>query len=253
VFLRTLDRAVQLMWPARCAACRQFVPELDVFCAACAPSVVPLADGQGADLANPAGAALTCTRCGLPRVVAACDACRDWPRELVRARAFGAYGGALSQAIVAFKHGGGPHLARPLARLLAPVLLDVVSEHDHPPLVLPVPLHPRRLRRRGFNQALLLARLAAKPLMGSACAPRILATALVRRHDTESLGHLDAEERRDRLDGAFAARPAVAGHGVVLVDDVLTTGATAAGCTRALVAAGATHVSVVVLARAGLR
>jgi ComF family protein len=115
-------------------------------------------------------------------------------------------------------------------------------------LLVPVPLHRRRLIQRRYNQAGLLARavgrLAHKPA---------LPDALRRTRVTRSLGELSAEERARVVDNAFEVRPnraaRVAGQRVLLIDDVLTSGATCGACTRALLAAGATAVDVLVAAR----
>ncbi len=114
-----------------------------------------------------------------------------------------------------------------------------------PDVVVPVPLHERRLRERGFNQSLELARgLAGRTGIGLA------ATALSRLRDTVPQARLERAERLLNLKGAFAADPRqVAGRRVLLVDDVSTTGATLVECTAALLAAGAATVDVAVLAR----
>ncbi len=110
--------------------------------------------------------------------------------------------------------------------------------------LVPVPLGRPRQRERGFNQAALLAERLA-PALGVAVRPRWLA----RVRDTQPQSDLGAAERHANVRGAFAARAEVAGHHVVVVDDVLTTGATVAECARALRAAGAARVGVVAVAR----
>ncbi len=175
-----------------------------------------------------------------------CGGCRRRPFPFSQAFAAVAYGGALTQAILRFKHGGHRHLARSLATLLAPVLRSAARQGLD--VVLPVPLHPRRLRQRGYNQALELVRAAS---VGVPPGVRVLCDALSRTLETPTLGHQSAALRRRIVADAFVARPqAVTGKRILVVDDVMTTGATLAECARTLLAAGASKVMVAALARA---
>jgi len=176
----------------------------------------------------------------------ACPGCLRAPRPFARAFAALAYGGAVTQALLRWKHGGHRHVVRALAGFLAPLLAAAAEQGAE--VACPVPLHPRRLRQRGFNQALDLLRAAKgrRPRLEVAC------DALARIVDTTSLGRGSPDERRRLVANAFAvARPrTIANKHVLLVDDVMTTGATAAECARELLAAGAQEVTVAVLARA---
>jgi ComF family protein len=228
--------AAQLLWPARCAGCDQLVPPQLDFCHTCQPSLLPL-------LAE-------CPRCALPilGVEGHCRRCLSDPFPFTRARSVWAYGGAVSDAILRFKHGGRPDLARPLGRGFVPVLTRALAGAD---AILPVPLHPRRLRARGFNQALELLR-AARGVAGGAGWPPLWVNTLRRIRDTPALGRFSPRERRQAIAGAFAvSTPArVRGCRLLVVDDVMTTGATLAACTRVLLEAGAVEVGVAALARA---
>ncbi len=150
------------------------------------------------------------------------------------------------EAVHAFKFGGHRAMARPLGDLLASL-----STADLPvpavDVLVPVPLHPRRERERGFNQALLLARR-----LGRAWRVPVESRALARTSATLPQAELTAGARRDNVRHAFALRrpEAVRGRHVVVVDDILTTGATASACARCLVEGGASTVGVVTVTRA---
>ena len=183
----------------------------------------------------------------LPRgiVRGPCATCRRAPRGHGRLVAFGAYRSdqALREWILAFKHGGRPELARPLASLLAPLCAAVTRGG----VLVPVPLHPLRQIERGYDQARLLAR-ALREELGLELVP-----ALRRVRWTPPQGAAGARSRVANVDGAFRATRAaerLAGRALWLVDDVVTSGATAAACARVLRAAGAARVDVLALARA---
>jgi ComF family protein len=197
-----------------------------------------------------------CRRCGIPvgsppeRV---CGRCLIDPPCFRRLRAVACYRSGhedhdpLGSALRTLKYGARRALAAPLSRILAERLPFASREHD---VVAPVPLHLARLRERGFNQALLLAREPAARL-GVAIDARLL----VRIRATAPQVGLGEAERRQNLRAAIAVRSdrRVEGLRILLVDDVCTTTATADACSRALLAAGAAAVDVAVLARALLR
>lgn len=229
---------LDLLFPPRCAGCdRTGVP----LCDRCAASITPIA-------------APSCVACGqsLPRATAnaRCAGCRRAPLPLVAVRSAAVYAEPLRTAIHRLKYGGRRTAARPLAALLvapAQALASVwapAAAQDHAPMVVPIPLHTRRERERGYNQAGLLAVPLARAL-GWRLEPR----ALWRVKDTEPLVRLSARQRREAVRGAFAARRRLDGEHVLLVDDVATTCSTLASAAGACLAAGAASVAAVTLAR----
>jgi ComF family protein len=154
----------------------------------------------------------------------------------------GAYRPPLSTAIVRFKYQARPELSRPLAQMLAPALDEAALSRDA--ALVPVPLHPRRLATRGYNQAALLAQELAA-LRQRQCHPLLLR----RVRETEQQVGKSLSERRQNPDGAFLLRRAGPTR-VVLVDDVVTTGATVRACAQALAAGGIELSAVVALAHA---
>lgn len=149
--------------------------------------------------------------------------------------------------VLAYKHGGRIALSRLLARLIAARLPEPAAGHA-PPLLVPVPLHRWRLWSRGFNQAVLLAGELERIGKGDAAV-----RALVRNKRTPNLGNLGREARERVLTGAIRLRPEAArliqGRDVVLVDDVLTSGATSRACLAAIAAAGPMSLAVACFAR----
>lgn len=153
-----------------------------------------------------------------------------------------AYAGAVAERIRALKFRGDLGAAQVLGEALAERLLTRGGER--PALLIPVPLHRARLWRRGYNQALELARVVGPHLgvrVDHRCARRVRATA--------EQTHLDAAGRRRNLRGAFTVDPSVAGRHVALLDDVVTTGATLAALAAAARAAGAARVEAWAVAR----
>ena len=231
-----LDRLLPILWPARCSGCNAFVAEGNAFCAECEQTLVQL------------GA--SCPGCAMPSEGdCLCGGCRRAPFPFEGAFASLAYGGALTQALLRFKHGGHRHLARPLGTYLTPLVAAAVELGAQ--IVCPVPLHPRRLRRRGYNQVIELLRVARRRLPREQ-RPRLLCDGLARVVDTPTLGHQSPARRSQMVADAFVAhrRSAISGQCVLLVDDVMTTGATLSECARTLLAAGARKVMVAALARA---
>ena len=191
-----------------------------------------------------------CDGCGLPfeydlGAGARCAACMARPRAFGRARAACLYDDASRELILKLKHADRPELARLLALWLSRAACDLIAEAD---VVAPVPLHPLRLFARRYNQAAEIARPLARRARLA-----FLPEALSRKRDTGSQGGKSGRGRRLNVKGAFEVPPAsraqVAGRRVLLVDDVMTTGATAEACAKALFAAGAAAVDVAAVAR----
>ena len=175
---------------------------------------------------------------------ALCEPCQHRRPPFAYARAATLYRDAVREALHAFKFGGKTGLCRPLGDLLADAGQTLLPEPRMDCLV-PVPLHPARESERGFNQSLLLARRLARRW------GLPVEKALRRVRPTRPQTDLSAGERRANVRGAFVIRRArVAGARVLLIDDIFTTGATAAECARVLLAeGGARAVGVLTVAR----
>jgi len=175
-----------------------------------------------------------------------CGRCLHRLPPFTYARAAVRYGEVAREAVHVFKFRGRRALALPLGDLIvemAPAELPM----GMPDLLVPVPLHPRRERERGFNQAFLLA-----DRVGRAWRVPLYADLLVRTVATRPQTELSAGARQANVRGAFALRrpEAVRGRHVALIDDVMTTGATLIACTRCLRAGGASTVGILTVARA---
>jgi ComF family protein len=174
-----------------------------------------------------------------------CGPCRRRPPAFTYARAAARYGDIVREAVHGLKFRGRRALAAPLGDLVAEMGRSCLPVAE-PDLLVPVPLHPRRERERGFNQALLLARR-----LGRGWSVPVRTDVLARTVFTPPQTELSAEARRANVRAAFALRrpELVAGRHVVLVDDILTTGSTASACAARLREGGAATVGVLTVAR----
>jgi len=204
-----------------------------------------------------------CARCGDPVASIAvtapdaglCRACRLVPPPFERAVAYGVYEEGMRAAIHAFKYDRMHPAARRLGAMLAQAILKLTGEAPRDLLVVPVPLHRSKLSERGFNQARALAGEAIRALRRShpdwllTLAPKTL----IRLRVTQTQAGLTPHQRRQNVRGAFqvADVQAVRGRDILVIDDILTTGATARAASLALRRAGAKSVWVATLARAG--
>ena len=193
-----------------------------------------------------------CVCCGAPFELAwqheeggYCPRCADSPPPFARARAALTYGDAARRLVLPFKHAGRVEMAAVLARLMAGSGRALTRDAD---VLVPVPIHRVRLFARRYNQAALLARR-----LGRITGRPVLLDGLIRVRDTATLGGKSAADRRAEVWDAFAVRAdrvaALAGRRVLLIDDVMTSGATAHACAETLLAAGAAAVDVLVAAR----
>lgn len=233
-------QAVRFVMPVECISCNRMLSKdpIPFFCSACWDRIEPIAGPR-------------CSRCDQPFVSVAstswtedhqCQNCLKRPPVYERAWTLFPYLPPLQDAICAFKYRGKFALAKPLAALMIRALPAEIDGD----LIVPVPLHPARLRAREFNQSLLLATLLGRHLKRP-----VLTTDLVRIHATDPQTTLTRQERLRNLRQAFAVRNSevLAGRRVLLIDDVFTTGTTLHECGKTLLKAGALSVFALTLAR----
>ncbi len=220
--------------PAHCLGCSDIVDQNGLLCGDCFKTIDFITDP-------------VCRQCGMPleHDEGLCTSC-DWaPQRFRAARAALRYGPGAKRLILPFKYSDRPEAARGLATLMMRPGALMLAQADY---VVPVPLHRRRLARRGYNQAGLLARA-----LGKVAKRPVLIDALARTRATPALASLDQDARAQWMSGAITVRAhrraQMAGKVIVLIDDVLTSGATASACAGALLDAGAEAVDVLALAR----
>ena len=231
--------ALDALLPPHCLTCEEPVADQGTLCAACFLTLAPIT-------------APLCRVCGVPFRHAGqagpgglCPGCLARPPAFAQARAALRYDEGAKRLILPFKHADRTELAGPIAARMAAAGAALLARAE---VVAPVPLHWRRLIARRYNQAALLARRVA-----AAAGLPFLPDPLRRARPTPALGERGAAERAALLDGAFALRRGaagrIAGRRVLLVDDVMTSGATAEACARVLLSAGAAAVDVLAAAR----
>ena len=221
-----LSALIDLFYPQRCAGCEK--RSRDLLCRTCFEALP--------EIWRP-----VCGRCGLPTAFETfvCEECKSVDFGFEGARAPLRYEGVGKEIVHALKYKGYTRL---VDRLAAPLMVGALDGDRRFDAVVPVPLHRSRLRRRGFNQAELLARGVARKIN----APVSDTLQVVRR--TRDQVDLSASERRKNVAGAFSARTRVRGR-ILLIDDVFTTGATMNSCAEGLVRAGAKEVFALSLCR----
>jgi ComF family protein len=233
-----------ILFPAPCGLCGQIQADAGriPICQSCLAKLIPWN-------------APVCPRCGRPYVSAAavaaiehplCHGCRRGVYDFDFARSYGAYSSPMARAVVMLKY----QRVTPLASWFADRLVSVVRQNAAEyaaDVIVPVPLHPARQRERGYNQAELIARALARRL-GLPCRSHLL----VRTRPRPEKRRLTVRERWQSVRNAFDMRQGaqVDKRRVLLLDDVLTTGATLDACSRALREAGAAYVAAITVARA---
>lgn len=234
----------QLFLPAECALCHALLGERDaarLTCAVCRTRFRTVRPPW-------------CERCGQPEPnFGPCRLCAEWPAALTTVRSAVWLVEEAQQAVYALKYGGLSRIADDLALVTAPLR----PRTDEASVLIPIPLAPKRLRQRGYNQSELLARALARTWRIP-----VLPDLLIRTRETPTQTALTPGTRLANVAGAFGTRNAELGtrnsafplpsSALILVDDVFTTGATLAEAARALERAGATTIHAVTFARAAI-
>ena len=234
---QALSWLAALVFPPACPLCCNTFPKgwQDLFCRTCLRGFLPLP-------------AARCPRCALPFDGSSasghlCGRCAQKTPPFSSVHAVGLFEQSLRQALHQFKFHQRVGLDRPLGQLL----LRQFNTDQQFDLIVPVPLNSRRLKERSYNQSLLLAREIGRGLRIP-----VAVHLLQREQDTESQRKLSAHEREKNMRGAFQLRGSLAGEKILLVDDVMTTGATVSACSGELIRGGAGEVQVAVIGRAAI-
>lgn len=217
IFQKTADLLLWAIFPPCCPACGRSISRDECFCPGCMDAFYPADAG-----------------------------CREGKQLPPETNLFAAayYEGSMREAIHRMKFSGHPGNAAILAPILLQALREGGAAEGRFDLLVPVPSRPKKVRARGYNQSALLARELSKRT-----GIPVSETALVKTRDTRAQHDLSAEERQVNLSGSFrASESEVSGRRILLIDDVLTTGATARECIGALRAAGAQSADLLVLA-----
>ena len=271
VFLRIVRSLTDAFLPVSCAACRSFFrtnrddPDegrfTEIGAGAFSGGVRSLSSVVCGQCLNDFVAVESplCTACGVPFKSREgddhmCGECLRRPRHFRRARATAVYTPVMMALVRAFKYNGKIQLAQPLGVLLASTYRRFWPEADID-LILPVPLHRKRFRHRGFNQAYLLVKGWAgpdSPLVGLSLPVVIAKDVMSRIRPTTPQTGLGRQDRLKNIRKAFRVveKPVIEERRILLVDDVYTTGATVDECAKTLLKSGAARVDVLTLARA---
>jgi len=237
--INSITAITDLLWPPRCAACGQRIEIGDdniyckAFCLTCAQSILPVKTPK-------------CPRCAIVFDAGnsdhLCGHCIKKPPSFIATHSFFEYGEAIARAISRLKYEPAPWIQRPLGALMRAALPPL----ERPDFVVPIPLHPTRLRQRGFNQSALLARHIAKQLN-----TKINTNILIRINDDPPQARKSRAERINAMSKAFKVLPTkkIIGSKILLFDDVITTTATIESAAEALAQAGCKQIFAISLAR----
>jgi ComF family protein len=228
-----ISRFLNILYPSKCPLCGKVTDILSYspICCSCW-SKIDIYKGP------------SCKICALPlssEYSGVCGQCIKKPPPFSRVISYGLYEGVLAEAINQLKFYGIKRLSNPLGRLLLNIDLPEMDG------LIPVPLSIKRLRERGFNQSLLIARFLSKNTNIS-----LLMDNLFKIKETLPQIGLSARERLQNIKNAFEVKGNIKGLRLLLLDDVMTTGATVTECSKQLMKAGAKEVVVLTLARAGM-
>ncbi len=245
-----------LLYPPKCLKCKTYMD---------AETVMPYAlESCFCDPCLSAGfhriAQPYCVKCGIQLPAGhlenhVCGNCLKTPLKLEKIRAVSEYSGIIKEAVPLFKYQSKLSLAKVFERLLFQTFLDHFHEKTPVDLIMPIPLHLTKLRQRGFNQAYLMARNFKQLYLrhfGIAPGWDIDIHSMIRKKKTKSQTGFDMDQRKTNLKHAFSItdREKINNQSVLLVDDVLTTGATCNEAAALLLESGAANVHALVLARA---
>lgn len=237
-FRQALAASIDLLLPPACLLCGQLQPPghgKQPLCLDCMNTITPLPAGH-------------CSHCAQPFPDSTsshlCAACLKRRPVFTKVYTAGLYQGSIKTAIHRLKYRNQLILAQPLGQLLSKTIMSGGNGFI-PDQIVPVPLHPSRLKARGYNQALEIARPIARQL-STACDT----TLLLRIRKTPQQQGLSATERRSNLRNAFTLSSSFAARKILLVDDVMTTGETVRECCRTLLGGGVEEIQVAIVGRA---
>lgn len=223
----------EYLFPGQCILCLDTTPHDQLLCNPCSHELPK----------NDYG----CRRCGkpLPVAVDACGECQKTPPAFDYVHTLYRYQPPVDQLVQHLKYNGKLHLARMFGEHLREAAGSWIRESGKPDLIVPVPLHRSRIRKRGFNQSIEIARASARFI-----GVRLEVDAIARTRKTSSQSELSLQQRKQNVRGAFTTSASLEGLSVVVVDDVITSGHTVNELAHTLKRAGAARVGVWGIARA---